>query len=804
MERKGFVRKSLNRILLFLSFLLLFVYFGERIDAEEVRIEKREGSVVLENPLFLCELSTVKGLRWSKIRNKQTGSDYLFKEANSPIFIIQGKKVSLDSQKFTIKEVRATEKEKRKSAQITLVSEKPPMEATIQIEIDETPKMVWSLNLKNLSESPLRVQPIFPVLARLNIDEDLSENYYFYPWRSGIVGKVDCEHIEEYGNLAWMQVMAIFHLKTGAGLYTYPKDNTGGFKGLVLKKLSPNSETIIRHSETPLQYEMPKEEIFDFDEGIGLAYYYPEKEVVSGREYLLPETVIGVYQGGWKEPLKDYANWAHTWYRHVETPQWFKNCFSFIIGHPPGFWSEKEQRYIYAENLKGWEHITQWAMWDDYPPDVDGRPPFTIDRYRPGDFDYNRHRGGLETFREEVKKCQAKGTRFTVYIDHRFCWAGSKIGEAHGKEWASMDRPNNYAQLGPYDPSGTGGWSECFYEPNAWADYIAQTCGRIVRETGMDGIYLDELMIGFPCYNHNHIHYQKDRFPYNPQLLIQNAIKAREAMRKENPQAILMTEHAGSDYYTQFFDGSWSQTYYAAGFPFAEKYYDEFSLNYFRFCFPEFKLAEWGESPDQVRRCFFNGIGRCGGFGGRIDQVLKENGDAFASLSPEPLIETKVKKVLANKFPIPEKTIYTIYNKSEKRIDQEVLEVEPREGYHYLELVSDQDIPYRLELSRMKDVLRLEMQPFEVLCVAQLPQIIQAIQEGSLIKISLRKPVPGATLYAFLDIDTSHAGFADAVKVELKDGKGELDVSRAFGHKGKLILKLFQGDLLVDELILIP
>jgi len=376
-----------------------------------------------------------------------------------------------------------------------------------------------------------------------------------------------------------------------------------------------------------------------------------------------------------------------------------------------------------------------------------------------------------------------------------------------------MDRPGNYTDLGVYAKTGVNGWSECFYEPDAWADYIAQTCGRIVKDTGMDGIYLDELMIGFPCYNPDHKHYQQDKFPYNPQRLIQNAVKSRDAMRKENPQAILMTEHAGSDYYTQFFDGSWTQLF-CSGFPFSEKYFDENSLIYFRFCFPEFKLAEWGATGKTAQRCFFNGIGidsnplnwdAAGNeYLARTGQVMKENGDAFASLEPEPTVATLVKNVLANKFPISDKTVYTIYNKNDKAIDREVIEVDPKPGCHYVELLHDNPVNARMELMKSKDTLSLKMDPAEVLCIGQFPEIIQLTRDGDKVKITLKKEMANPTLVALMDVDNSRTGTEKETRVNLTGGKGELDIQKTFGRKGKLILKLFRGELLLDEAVIAP
>lgn len=690
----------------------------------DATIRVADGKLTLENNRYSYELLLVQGLTWQKIYNKTVEADYLMAGNHSPIFMVQGRGFSIDSSLFDVSDVKLSEKGKTKTAQILLSHKKSKVEATLELVLDDTNKMLGTLILKNNSKRAMKLQPIFPIMSRLSIDDSLEDTQYFFPWRSGIVGSVDCDLMYEYGNLAWMQVVSIFNPMVEGGLYVYPLDKTGGFKGLVLKKAGVNPEEAIRHSEIIVTDEVPKESIFEFDEGLGFTYYYPELNIEAGEQYALPKTVFCIYKGDWKLALKDYSQWVYTWYKHVGTPQWFMNCFNFAPVHTPGFWSDEKNKYIAADNTTPSNHIVQWAFWDESPM-VYSAFPWTFPDTQPGDYKYHKARGGLKAFNDEIKRIQDKGCRFTVYIDHRFCWSGSEIGKTHGKEWAAMSGPDSFLELGVYAKAGVDGWSMCYFEDNEWADYMAETCGRIVKDTGMDGIYLDELALMFPCYNPSHKHYQEDKFPVSPQRIVKNITKARDAMRKENPEAILMTEHAGSDYASQFYDGSWSQTFYMIAFPFSEKHFDDNSLNYFRFCFPEFKLAEWGDSKDGPNRCFFNGIG--GGGKDQIrGQVFKENGDAFASLHPEPLVKTKIQKVLANKFEIPTKTVYTIYNKLDKVIDCEIIEVDIAHGYHWVELVYDNPVEMRQELVISKDVISAKIAANSTICIAKLPEIIHS------------------------------------------------------------------------------
>ena len=759
-------------------------------------------SVHLENRHFTCNISLVYGLKWERIFNKAMEEECLFEDNNSDVFMLIRKQLVMKSSDFDVTDALLADEGKTKTLRILLNHPKYKIDCVIAVKLNDTDEMLWSLEITNNSKRSTTLQPIFPILGRLNIADNLEDTTYFFPWRSGIVGSVDCELNYEYGGLAWMQIISVYNPDLEGGVYTYPKDSKGGFKGLIIKKATAEPEAVVRHSELVAPYITPRANIFEFDEGLGFAYYYMEQQIPPGGQYALPETAVSIYRGTWKKPLQDYSKWAHTWYKPLDVPQWLLDCFNYLPRHKPSYYSEEEKRYVGTEKFIGGEHIVQWAHWWDYDEDKKYPADILMGAEQPGDFDYNKRRGGLKAFAEEIKKTQAKDTRFTVYVDHRFCCNETNIGKAKGKEWAAVYTPG-----GGYEGYGSAAdqYVTCYHDANAWADYLAETCGRIVKDTGMDGIYLDELALPFACYNPEHVHTKKYNSIIHIPTFTENIIKARDAMRRANPEAILMTEHAGSDYFTQFIDSSWTQTFYN-GFPFSEKYFDRHSLNYFHFCFPEFKLAHWGQSEDAPRRCFFNGIGIDWGVGGvdylqKTGQVLRENGDAFASTKIEPLVETKVQNVLANKFPIEGKTVYTIYNKNDKVVDREIIEVNPYEGYHSVELLYDNEVNSRSELFKSKRTLALKIMANDVVCVAQFPEIIQTEKKDNDILISLKKEVKDSKLIAYLDVDTSHLGMKDGKIINLQNGQAVINTEKLFGRKGKVILKLLQGYYLVDEVI---
>lgn len=758
----------------------------------------QQKSLEIENSHFKLSVGLASGVAWAGIFNKVTGVDYLDQDAaSSPLFLIDEEGRRVTSAEFTVEEIKRSPDGHEN--QIILIHKEKQLRAVLSFKNDESDSLLVSLEIQNLGESPRELQTTFPVVSSLTMGGPVKKSSYFFPWRTGVYGKVDCNLTHEYGNLAWMQVVSIQDEKGANGFSVFPEDATGKIKGIHLKKMS-GSQPMIRHTENV--YPFTPRSPFSFREGLGVSYYYVPRSLAPQEKQSFPPTRIAVYQGGWQRALADYKTWTRKWYSHVKTPDWFYKCYSFAPKAPEKFWSEPEKRYINAANDGGFEDIVQWSMWHEYKDRSDNPSKNVLENAEYGDYEYNVSRGGLKTFVEEIRKLQAKGVRFTVYTDPRFCWQESKIGKAKGKEWAAMYTPGNYGYYATPDDK----WMTSLYEPNAWADYYADLCERIIRDTGMDGIYLDELMIAFPNYNPAHTKFHEGESPVPVHLLAKNVTKIRDAMHRANPDTTVMVEHAGSDYMTQFIDGSWVQTF-ARPFPFSEQVFDENSLIYFRFLFPEFKLSEWGGSLDAPRRSLFNGIGV--DINSYFDDPVKydvqikliqkfrpifhEVSDAFAGQNPEMLLPTLHDRLLANCFTSGEKQVYTLYNKSEKAVGGPALVVPNLKDHHFVELVGDVEVSAK-DVADGKAELSLELPPSTVAVVANFPKLIELEKIANGFAVTGKNLPEGALMYLSTDDDTngkplSHQG-------------GTAQIDRAnLGEASKVIVKVMQDGNLLDQVV---
>jgi len=670
------------------------------------------GPVLLPLSGGTLEFTTSGGLAWRQVTSA-AGTGFLDAASSKPVFCLDEDGVRLTSRDFTVGQ-RLSDP----GGQQSLVLENAAHGWRVHFSVQPAGNgaALLGLELENLRSVARRPQVVFPVLGPVNLGGALSDVSYFFPWRTGIAGRVDCRLRSEYGSLAWMQVVAFFDRQAGRGLYLFPRDSGGLFKGIQLRKNNrAEGVPFVDHSELVLPQFEPAFPL-DAGAGAGVAYHYMPRPVPASGRLAFPPVEVGFAPGGWKDALSAYGAWARTWFRKVRTPWWFQRAFTVNPAHPADFWSPAENRYTQSGTIDPRSDIVQWYKWEQYT-DRSADPGLSqMEDMQPGDFLYNSDRGGLETFRAEIGKIRDKGTRFTVYINHRFCSKDSQTGQIYGPAWAAEYSPGNPGHyLHPEDK-----WVMPFYGPDRWVDHLAGVCRRLVRDTGMDGVYLDELSIAFPDFKADRAAQYGPEAPVPVPLIAQAVTKVRDAMRAENPEAVVYVEHAASDYMAQFTDGSWMQTYYDTAFPFAFDHYDTDSLVYFRFVFPEFKLAQWGDSRDGPNRCFFNGIGSPYYQITDFHRILHENADAFTGWQPEPLVATARERLLANRFPAEGKTVYTLYNRTGTAENEMALPVEPRPGRHYVDLRHGWPLDY--EDTGGRRWVRVRLENGQVTAVADLPQ----------------------------------------------------------------------------------
>jgi hypothetical protein len=347
----------------------------------------------------------------------------------------------------------------------------------------------------------------------------------------------------------------------------------------------------------------------------------------------------------------------------------------------------------------------------------------------PGDYDgYNERFGGLPAFRRAIETYRQKGALVTLYTDPlRVDW-GTKCGRRYGELWGVV-RPDG-AYRDDYDA-----WRMC-HDVAEYRQFVAETMRRVMRETGADGIRLDEYgHAGSACLSTKHEHTFAEWGCTEWQRAVAEATRlVRRAMDDVKPDSVLTTEHPGYDYLMQFIEGSITYDLTVLASPLRP-----LECNLQRFYFPECKAYELdhrGADPRHRKR-FFGAVGSFGSYYPLLlDTVLRENSDAFASRDCLPLMPTEARHVYANRFTAGEKTLYTVYNASGHTFAGSVLKLELEPGEHLFDLLCCREADVRSDNGR--SLVHLFLPRDEVACLARLPKRLSVARTEESLKVTVR------------------------------------------------------------------
>ena len=245
--------------------------------------------------------------------------------------------------------------------------------------------------------------------------------------------------------------------------------------------------------------------------------------------------VYAPYRGGWYEAAKMHRAW-------IETTPWFKAAaardFSKLrsidlwmwsrgnaaVSEPPVHWFMKET---------GLKVALDWYWWHGIPYDT-SFPYF----WPPRD--------GIDGFRAAVKRMKDRGAFVQVYTngaswdcdDPRWAEGGidSAIMAPGGKLFAKMYNVFTRHRLARI----------CGEAPKFQA--IIRRLERNLRESGLDGVYMDQISCGAhsPCYNPRHAHAP------GGDAVEKGYREYVQAVRDENPGFILSSEATSETYFDLF------------------------------------------------------------------------------------------------------------------------------------------------------------------------------------------------------------------------------------------------------------
>lgn len=638
--------------------------------------------------------------------------------------------------------------------------------------VAESDELRLGFELVNTGKDSARFYVSFPQLSGLELSEDVADDAYLFPWGGGVIASVPAYLRTSYGEeTAWWQMIDLFSPTRGGGVYLRADDPTALYKNPVLRKGAAvhADYTLDETGRGFIEPDMFWRGALEPDAGCGVTFEYLRRDREPGQSFKAPDACLGTHAGDWREGLQRYVDWSHqTWpprpYPSKLTDRW--NILATGWGQGPLF-KDGAYRTDYFQPKYDVAELMSWWSWSDKGPwevpmdrlqeelgqalydryksywvvePVSGKLMYPLNR---GDYDgYMPQWGGLPALRNYIKQIREAGLLPTFYTDPILGDANTKLARQYGREYGIMNPLWKDSYNTGKTPEGFvgsyGGYCMCV-DTEWYSQFVADTMARVCRETGVDGIRLDEYgHRGYVCTSPHHQHlFAEPGHNAWLQAITRNCRQVHDAMDQVRPDLVLTAEFPGHDAMAASLDGAIC--------------YDirrlsgvrPTPLNLFRFFFPECKMWEIDRPHRRDARnwMLWNTVAAFSAFYPDNQHVLlQENTAAIENHDAEPLVPTLVPRVYANRYVKGDKTIWMLNNATGHTVDAALLEVEPGADHHFVNLETGTELsPGKLQDGRL--ALSALLRRDETLVVARLPKLV-GIADGK-----VTAPV-GLTLHA--------------------------------------------------------
>jgi hypothetical protein len=704
----------------------------------------QDSVLTLDNGALACRFTTAPALRMVSLVNRHAAREMLRPGASPSLFVIgSGGKAYAGNRDFRCARVRPT----ATGFEADLSLAQPALKATLAVRI-EPEGLRMGLKVTNVGTAPADFTVAFPVLEGLSISPDAGSDHYFYPLGGGIIADRSALIRTTYGDhQALYQCMDVFSPSRGAGLSLRVDDAEGRHKILSLRKVVPGqAETNWERVTTLTPDEYKPANPLGRATGIGLAVEYLRRTRPQGGSFEPSPVVLSAHAGDWRVPMRTYAAWAHRVWRWRPMQSRLRGIHNMTArgwGQDILFQDGRYRRDLVDKPVAGMKRtmtdcleIMSW--WDWSPVGPFGTPldqltpeqkrtwePYIVKdpvtgrmmwNNQPNDYSgYNDRFGGIAALRAAIDGWRRDGALVTLYTDPFRFDENCPTGRRHGKEWGVVGADGKltaaYEVLNP-----------CHDTP-AVRRWVATTMERVLRETGADGIRLDEYgHAGYTCFStaHPHSYVERGVSQWNKGVAETTAI-VRAAMDRIRPGLVLTTEHPGYDYLMRAADGSLTYDLSVQRCPLRP-----LECNLQRFFFPECKPYELdlSGSPHATKRKLWNAVGSFGSpWPLPMYKVLRENADVYGGRDCEPLITSLTPRVYVNRFGSGARTIWHVYNATGHTVNGPVLRVTP--GQRIVDLLTSRE--YRADAS---GVVRVALGRDGIVCLATKgPQVATAFPQ---------------------------------------------------------------------------
>lgn len=550
------------------------------------------------------------------------------------------------------------------------------------------------LSLMNEGAEPVTATVRFPMLRGLRLGS-ADETWYLCGRRGGIINRVPIAFREALGEPHPLQVDGFFNPRTGLALACLTLDTAA-------------QHHFIRFAKSERGGQWSPE--------------YVQRDIAPGKIFAATEAELALCEGDWRAILEAYQAWLRTWFQPPAAKPWWERTFAFLgrNAHYDGVADPRQRGAIQPAiddcrkvigfcdyvHLFGWSASKTYGDWGDYDH-------------------YDETVGGLDYFRNNIARAQQSGVAVGLYQDgYLSCGQGQTVG-AQARRWAMQQADGSPNYVPDYQA-----YNQCPYA-EGWRKHLAATYARIVRDTGVRGMYVDEYGATdgrWTCYAKDHGHNGVE-VPYAGEVQVLKAL--RESV---GPDVALYTEYPSAEVSRQILDGSFS---YQALWSADQETLAPHFIDLPRFVFPQFKqfhiiyyVAPRDGNWWLLKFPFFNGesydLGQPNlpgydpfalAFQRRAIEVLCGHRDAFASHDVRPLVRTEAAGVFANEFRAERETVWTLYNANGRTVRGTLLRAGHVAGAAYEDAWNG--VSLQPEIAGDAALITLELGPKAIGCVVQ-------------------------------------------------------------------------------------
>lgn len=212
------------------------------------------------------------------------------------------------------------------------------------------------------------------------------------------------------------------------------------------------------------------------------------------------DVVVGLFDGDWFDAARIYREWTtegkfcrESRLQNGKTPEWLEKTAFWIWNR--GYSSNvlKEAEDLQERLGQKYPVNTYWHWWHGCPYD-EGFP------------EYVPPREGKESFVKAVDHAHEKGIHSLVYMNSIQWGDSTESWKTEGAETYAARRPDGGTYRYVYQIFSGNGLTPMCLATQFWRDKYSSLCDMVVNNYHVDGVYMDQACLNYPCFNPDHGH----------------------------------------------------------------------------------------------------------------------------------------------------------------------------------------------------------------------------------------------------------------------------------------------------------